>query len=94
MQSMNPKEKWDKLSVELPPGWHETMQKVSELCGDVPLKYLYGVAIDQFLTNGDLATIEEAAWAMHRHSKKDVSKISSLHKAGEIEKRLKGRRRS
>ena len=71
MQSMNPKGKWEKLSVELPPGWHETMQKISELCGEVPLKYLYAIAIDQFLSNGDLAAIEEAAWDMHRKSRKE-----------------------
>ena len=90
---MNSKEKWQKLSVELPPGWHETMQKIAELAGGIPLKYVYAVAIDEFLSSGDLAAIEEAVWAMHRRSRKDPSKVSSLHNVGEIEKRLKGRHR-
>jgi len=91
---MNANEKWEKLSVELPPGWHEAMQSVAKLTGDVPLKYLYAVAIDQFLSGSDLAAITDAAWEMHRQSKTNLPEISSRYDAKELEKRLKARRRS
>jgi DNA polymerase elongation subunit (family B) len=91
MLHMDTDEKWEKLSIELPPGWHAAMQTIARLTGGVPLKCLYALAIDQFLAKLDRGKIEDAAWLMHRSARKDVSAVAARHSAAEVEKRLSKR---
>ena len=77
---------WEKRSVELPPGWHAAVLKLSELTG-VKLKYLYSVAVDRLLAESDVAGIEEAAWTLQRRSRKDLGRVASSHNAAAIERR-------
>jgi hypothetical protein len=88
---MSTDETWEKLSIELPPGWHAAMQTVAKLTGGVPLKCFYAIAVDQFLTKLDPNKIEEEAWVMHRQGRKDIGEIASRHSAAEIETRLSTR---
>lgn len=78
---------WDKRSIEIPPGWHEAMHKLSDLTG-VGLKYLYTLALDRLLSDDGFETIEEAGSSLQRRSKKDLTTVSECHTAQSIESRF------
>ena len=79
-------ETWEKRGIELPPGWHAALLKLSELTG-VSLKYLYTVAIDRLLTDADVEGVEEAAWNIQRRAKKDLQRVGARHTPGDVEKK-------
>lgn len=93
MLTMRSEPTWEKPSIELPSGWHAAMQKMAEMAGGVPLKYVYVVAIDQFLSTANVEAIEDAAWTMHRRTRKDLRQVASLHSPDDVEKRVKAPRR-
>ncbi len=93
MGPMKPEKHWEKPSIELPPGWHSAMQELANLTGDVPLKYVYAVAIDRFLSDSDLESIEDAVWAMQRRSRKDLGQVAARHTAEDVQNRHKDRER-
>lgn len=80
------REGWEKRGIELPPGWHGAMLKLSELTG-VSLKYLYTLAVDRLLADASIEGVEEAAWNIQRLARKELSELSQRHTAEQVEKR-------
>jgi hypothetical protein len=78
-------EAWERRSIELPPGWHALITKLSKH-GRVNLKYLYSVAIDRMLTKGDFDQIVEAALDLERRARRDVARVGARHRRETIEK--------
>lgn len=85
-------EKSEKLTVELPPGWHAAMQALAEKTG-VSLKYLYTLAVDRLLADCDTHAVEEAAWDMERRMRKNLSGLGARHSADEIARRYSDQRK-
>ncbi len=83
---MDMEEKSEKLTVELPPGWHGAMQKLSEKTG-VSLKYLYTLAVDRLLSDPKAEAVEEAAWDIERRMRKDLQALGARHTANQIAER-------
>lgn len=83
---MEPHPKPEKLTVELPPGWHGAMQALAEKTG-VSLKYLYTLAVDRLLADPDAHGVEEAAWEIERRMRKNLRSLGARHTADEIARR-------
>ncbi len=86
---MEPQGKSEKLTIELPPGWHGAMQKLSEKTG-VSLKYLYTLAVDRLLSDPKTEAVEEAAWDIERRMRKDLQALAARHTANQIAERYTG----
>ena len=76
---------WERRSIELPPGWHALITKLSKH-GRVNLKYVYSVAIDRMLSKGDFGDIVEAALELERRAKRDVARVGACHRPETLEK--------
>ena len=78
--------KWEKRGIELPPGWHDVLLKISEVTG-VSLKYLYTVAVDRLLSDDDIKGIGKEAWDVRRDTSTDLEEVSARHTVEAFEKR-------
>ena len=79
---------WDKRSIEIPPGWHKAMRRLSASTG-VALKYLYSVALDRLLRDENFEIIEEEASVLQRRARKDLTEVSGSHTPETVEKRAR-----
>ena len=77
-----------KLTIELPPGWHAAMQEIADATG-VSLKYLYSLAVDRFLSDRDVEGVDKDAWALEKGMRKDLKGLASKHKKETLQKRYK-----
>jgi len=76
---------WERRSIELPPGWHGVMTELAQ-AGRVKLKYLYSVAIDRMLRQGDFDRIVKAAWDLDQQAREDIRRVGVRHRRETVEK--------
>ena len=82
---------WEKRGVEIPPGWHASMKKLSKLTG-VGLKYLYALALDRLLSEKDYEQIGEAASVLQRRCRQDLDQVAERHTSEIVEARYKAKK--
>ena len=85
---MESQTKPEKLTFELPPGWHAAMLEISNATG-VSLKYLYTLAVDRLLSDRDVVCINKDAWDLVQNMRKDLRGVGSKHKKEALQKRYK-----
>ncbi|HUU98253.1 MAG TPA: hypothetical protein VM487_21175 [Phycisphaerae bacterium] len=83
---------WEKRGIEIPPGWHATMKRLSALTG-VGLKYLYALALDRLMSDPDFSGLSEAASSLQRISRKDLRDLARRHTVEALNKRHEKQRR-
>ena len=81
-------QKWDRVSIELPPGWHDVLVKLSDLSG-LKLKYLYTLAVERLLVDSDIRRVIEDAWTTERHTRGDLGRVAGSYTAAEMEERFR-----
>ena len=81
-------EKWDRVSIELPPGWHAVLVKLSDLSG-LKLKYLYTLAVERLLDDSDLRRVIEDAWTTDRRTKTDLAQVGRGYTPAKLEERYR-----
>jgi hypothetical protein len=82
---------WEKRGIEIPPGWHAAMKRLSALSG-VGLKYLYAVALDRLMSDPDIDGVSEAASSLQRISRKDLRDLARRHTPEAVNARSQKRR--
>lgn len=81
-------EKWDRVSIELPPGWHGVLVKLSDLSG-LKLKYLYTLAVERLLVDSDIRRVIEDAWTTERRTRSDLGRVGRSFTAAGLEERFR-----
>ena len=81
---------WDKRAIEVPPGWHAAMKRLSVLTG-MSVKYLYALALDRLMSDADLDGMADAASKLQRMGRRNLQDLSALHTADTLNKRYEKR---
>lgn len=81
-------EKWERVSIELPPGWHDVLVKLAGLSG-LKLKYLYTLAVDRLLADSDIHMVIEDAWTTERQAKSDLARVARSYTVADMEERFR-----